>query len=195
MTQNRKLTKAAQARADETGVPFMAARREIEAEQLGPEPAYRLMRDQGIERFDSDGDRGRRVESRPAMWAVDTRGAWWGYGGSGPNATAKILLEDACGIDADLLLCKAFSGDVLIHMSRVLTTEWIAVEEVRAWHRERAPFLVRRAERRIELSRSGPNIAAEVELLEEMADPDPDWFRRRQDDRPPRLPSVPPLYF
>lgn len=39
MTQNRKLTKLARARADETGVPFMEARRQVEAEHANPSQA------------------------------------------------------------------------------------------------------------------------------------------------------------
>jgi hypothetical protein len=150
---------------------------------------FTLTSGRGVERFD-DGEV-RRIECAPALWVVDRQGAWWGYDGSGPKATAKILLEDACVIDASRQLCTQFAVDMLGQLIRV-DPQWLTVEEVVYWHRERAPILVEQAERRAE---TAGDLGAEVERLEALAQepslPMGDWLRRHREERPPRLPAVP----
>lgn len=189
MTQNRKLTKAAHARAEETGESFMTARRAIEAEQVGSEPYYRLSAAEGIERI--EGENRWKPHRREAMWVADTVGAYWGYGGSGPIATAKGLLDDACGIDADLWAAREFAHDVLAPLNANLRAERITVDEVRAWHDEHMAELVARAERRAERAQwgePGAMLAAEIEELES-GDGVGWWLSRRREQHPPRLPD------
>jgi hypothetical protein len=185
MTQNRKLAKAARALSDATGKSYMQARRELEAGQADAEPYYRLSAAEGIERI--EGENRWKPHRREAMWVADTRGAYWGYGGSGPIATAKGLLDDACGVDADLWAAREFARDVLVQLNMNLRVERVTVAEVRAWHDERMPELVARGERRAEQTLAEA-LAAEIDELEDGSKVGW-WLGQRRAEHPPRLPK------
>jgi hypothetical protein len=173
---------------EQTGEPYMAARRQLLEHGDGdPEPYYVLSRRYGVVRVEEG--RRRQVE-RPtdALWMVDEPGAWWGYGGSGPGTTAKVLLDDACSAVADLMESQAFASEVLARLDVDASEERLTVAEVRAWWNERRHLAV--AEARAESGRVfTPDDQREM-VKRMLFGPVPEgilWLERRREAHPPRF--------
>jgi hypothetical protein len=79
------------------------------------------------------------------------------------------MLDDACGIDADLWISREFARDVLSTLNPGSEVERLTVAEIAAWHRDRGPSLVDRAKKRSIVSRED-ELADEVERLEALAE-------------------------
>lgn len=188
LTRNRKLQQAIRARMEQTGEPYMAVRRQL-LEHGGddPEPHYVLNRRYGVVRV-GEGRRWQVERPTDALWMVEEHGAWWGYGGSGPGTTAKVLLDDACSAVADLMESQAFASEVLARLDVEASEERLTVAEVRAWWDERRHFAV--AEARAEAGREfTPD--DQREMMERLLfGPVPEgilWLERRREAHPPRF--------
>ena len=112
------------------------------------ESYYDLRTPDQVERVDADGS---RTPLQPVVEEWVGTGMSWGYAGSGANATANALLDDAAVLKGGrflklfykehLFLAIAFVEDVLSLLDDGPAR--IAVREVQAWLDERAPEVLR----------------------------------------------------
>lgn len=123
-----------------------------------------------------------------ARWMVEESGASWGYSGSGPISTARVLLDDACLVIADLAESRGFASEVLARLDVNASEVRLTVAEVKAWWRERRNEAVARLN--AESDREfGPE--EQRELLERLIHGPVyegfAWLGRRRETHPPRF--------
>lgn len=136
MTHDAAFKRRVRARMAETGEKFTTARRALLDDPKQAVEAHYLFTPPRTIEYVTSSTRTELQPPEPAGPAFS-----WGYAGSGPNTASWAVLEHATG-DCDLRLAIAFTEDNLDWWDELSDRMFaLTVAEVRAWRREREPFV------------------------------------------------------